>query len=55
MTIGYVVRNQVPMLVTFDPYEAEFVIDSLAHAIDRSYQVIDFFTFDDEDDDGIWE
>lgn len=55
MSWAVVVKNQVPMVMTFDEDEAEFVITSLAHAIDRSYQIIDFFTFKDEDDSEVWE
>lgn len=55
MALGYVVKNQVPMVMTFDEDEAEFIITSLAHAIDRSYQIMDFFTFKDEDDSEVWE
>lgn len=55
MTIAYVVKTQVPMLMTFDEDEAEFIITNLAHAIDKSHKIIDFFTFKDEDDSEVWE
>ena len=53
MTVGYVAKNQVPMIITFDEFDAEFVINSLAHALERSYATIDFFSFKDDDED-IW-
>lgn len=41
--IGTVVRVQVPMMMTFDEDEAAFVIEVLANALERSYQIVDMF------------
>jgi len=51
MTVGYVSKNQVPMIMTFKESEAEMIIGSLAHALEQSYAIIDFFDFDNYNDE----
>lgn len=42
--MAYVVRNQVPMIMTFNEEEVEFICHHLAEAMDRAYKVYDFFS-----------
>ena len=51
MMYGIVVKNQVPLLMTFDEGDVEYVCSSLAYALEESYKVIDFFTFYDNEED----
>lgn len=53
MSWAVVVKNQVPMIMTFREDEAEFIIRSLGHALEESYKIIDFFDFDKKDEE-IW-
>ena len=41
---GIVVRNQVPMYIGFDTADVNFICEVLADSLERSYQIIDFFT-----------
>jgi hypothetical protein len=41
---GIVVVSQVPMFFTFDEAEALYVVESLAHSLEQSYKILDFFT-----------
>lgn len=34
------------MIMTFDDYSVEIICNSLEHALNESYNIIDFFTFD---------
>jgi len=55
MVYGTVVRVQTPMLMTFNEKDAAFVIESLAHSLEVSYQMIDFFLEKDEIEEGVEE
>lgn len=46
---GVVVRNQVPMWIGFDESDVNFICDVLSDSLERSYQIIDFFTERDEE------
>jgi hypothetical protein len=47
--IGHIVRVNVPMLVTFDSKEAEFVANAVGQAIDMGYKVYHMFSQDKGD------
>ena len=36
--------------MTFDEADVEFICESLRFSLEKSYQIIDFFTFDDDED-----
>jgi hypothetical protein len=36
--------------MTFSEADAEFICESLGNALEHSYQIIDFFEFDQDDD-----
>ena len=44
MIVGQVVRNQVPMLVTFEEDEVDYICEVLGQSIVMAYNVIDMFT-----------
>lgn len=44
MVIGKVVKNQTPMLVTFDDEEVDYICEVLGQSIAMAYNVIDMFT-----------
>lgn len=47
--LGHAIRNQTPMIITFDQDEAEFICTHLAEAMEQAYRVYDFFTDRAED------
>lgn len=51
--VGYVSKYQVPMIMTFSNEDAEFICDSLAYSINQASEIIDFFMFQ-EDEDNPW-
>lgn len=48
MTVGYVVKTQVPLIMTFSEDEVDFICETLAFSLEKAYAVIDFFQFDPE-------
>lgn len=49
--MAYVVRNQTPMIMTFDEEHVEFICEHLAEAMDRAYKVYEFFSDEEYEDD----
>ena len=47
--IGTVAKAQVPLFFSFDEEEVEYVAETLANALQQSYQIIDMFQFSEED------
>jgi len=50
MIVGYVVRNQTPMLFTFDEEQVEFVCEVLGESIMMAHNVYDMFQERDEEE-----
>ncbi len=52
MTIGTVVRNQTPMLMTFEEDEVEYICESLGQSILMAHEVINMFSnYEDWEED----
>ena len=50
-TWGQVAKAQVPMIMTFDEKNAEFIVEHLGEALESAYKIIHMFgEFDYEDD-----
>lgn len=45
--VGIVAKHQVPLFMSFDEEEVNFVASTMADALERSYQIIDMFQFPD--------
>lgn len=48
---GYVVRNQTPMVVTFNEKNVEYICEHLAQAMEQAYQIYAFFHDKEEYED----
>lgn len=46
---GVVVRNQVPMYIGFNEADVKFICESLYTSLERSYNIIYFFSDNEED------
>jgi len=51
MTLGFVSKHQVPMIMTFTESDVEIICDSLAYSLEEAYKIIDFFGFPHDDSD----
>jgi len=49
MTLGYVSKHQVPLIMTFDEDDVEFICSSLANSLEEAYRIMDFFEFELEE------
>jgi len=49
--VGQVSKYQVPLFMTFDEKEVEYIASTLADSLERAYAVIDMFQLSDEDYD----
>ena len=43
MTLGIVLRNQVPMVITFQDEDVTFICDVLSESMDMSYKIYSMF------------
>lgn len=50
-TWGHVAKAQVPMIMTFDKKNAEFIVEHLAEALESAYKIIHMFGESEYDDD----
>lgn len=48
---GYLVRNQVPMIMTFNEKEVEYICEHLGAAMEQAYQIYAFFHDTEEYED----
>jgi hypothetical protein len=51
MTVGVIIKHNVPMIVTFNEQEVEEIAYSLAAVIEMSFNVVSMFSFPDEMED----
>ena len=51
MIYGLVMKYQVPLMMTFDEKEAQYLADVLGDSILRAHQVIEMFTFNDGEEE----
>ena len=49
--IGHVVKNQIPIFLSFDEEHVEYVCEHLAEAMERAYLVYEFFREREDYDD----
>jgi hypothetical protein len=48
---GTVMGSQVPMIITFDENHVEYIAKHLGEAIERAYEIFDFFGVEDQGSD----
>ncbi len=51
MVVGYIARNQVPMIMTFDEKDAAFVCTVLGESLERAYNIIEMFSYREEEEE----
>jgi hypothetical protein len=51
MTVGVIIKHNVPMIVTFNEQDVEEIAYSLAAVIEMSFNVVSMFSFPDEMED----
>lgn len=50
MPVGYIVKHNVPMIVTFDNFRVGLICDSLEDLIDMSYNMVSLFDIQEDFD-----
>lgn len=48
--IGTILRNQVPMLISFDEENIEFVCEILGESLIHAYNIIAMFEYKEDED-----
>ena len=49
MKVGYVAKNQVPLLFTFDEGKAEQIVDMMVEGLEYMYEYVSYFQFEEDE------
>lgn len=51
VTVGYIARNQVPMVITFNESDVNFVCTVLGESLERAYNILEMFSYREEEEE----